>query len=193
MTDDAYDIRKLLLEAAKKVRAYAGFRSGFDKATIERGVVSNFVESYAQKCGTNLGTVRVGPDPPDCEIVSADGRLIGFEVSETVDQNMRAAAAKAAKQGLQWARRADWPKDKLVLTLDARLREKDSVSVSTRYQGYILLLHTDETMLGSLEHVAKTLSDVQFAATALISEAWLIASYHRQHGYPILRLKISGR
>jgi dihydroorotase len=188
------EINDVLREYRKKQRPYAGFWSGFPKLVIEKNVTAEFLSTFEHENGINLGKVREGPNPPDCEIVALNDGIIGVEVTELVDQAMRRESAKASKKGVVWTDYAKWPEEKLMSIIENRIQEKDAAKLKTLYNRYILLIYTDEPMLDDLDLLSKKIGEKEFRATKNITEAWFVGSYRPNiRRYPILRLQIVDR
>jgi hypothetical protein len=91
MNDEEHDhINRLLHEAAEKDRGYASFSNWPDRDVKEVGWVSELFRSLQHvehKSYSRLRSRGQGNDPPDCEAIDSEGRTIGIEVTELVDQS----------------------------------------------------------------------------------------------------------
>jgi hypothetical protein len=184
-------IGRKIREALAKSRGYASYFDWPDRDAKEVGICISFFESLeavGQPAFSELRARGQGNDPPDCEAVDLDGRLIGFEVTELVDEE----AIKHYRRGqtYDWA---SWDKQKLVAQVRARLDAKD-IPAKVRggpYARYVLLIHCDEPEL-SFDHVNTLLGGVTFGSTKLIDDAYLLFSYDpRYERCPFLRLAIA--
>lgn len=173
----------------KKDRGYAGFFDWPDRDQKELGIAIHLFESLEAHEGLQYRQARVrgsGNDPPDIEVRDSSGRLIGIEVTELVDP----AAIKSYKAGNPWDW-AEWGQAKFGQYLEARVRAKDSPSgvKGGPYSEYWLLIHSDEPAL-SISEVRKHMAGVSPFPVKLITNAFLLLSYHPNEGYPYVRLPL---
>ena len=81
---------KLLREKASRIRPYAPFWHWPDREVKELGIVTDFLPFYQRVAGVQVVDIKArgdGNDPPDCEIITADGFRIAVEVTELVDES----------------------------------------------------------------------------------------------------------
>ena len=107
-------------------------------------------------------------DPPDCEAEGLDGKLIGIEVTELVDQSSVNAAARGSFY--EWK---NW-KDDFLPKLEEILQGKDSPDLKgVSYSQYVLLVHSDEPWL-ELDYVERCWRTNTFKEKSIIERAFFI-------------------
>lgn len=178
---------RLLSAAPAQDRGYASFFDWPNKTTKEVHIATRFASSRSQDGGFAFDQIRPGPDPPDCEAADSDGALVGIEVTELVDEQ----AIRATKKGTPLLYAA-WPRDKVVATLQKLIERKSNAKIpSGRYKKYLLLVHTDETLL-DIEYLRESLGGVVFTSGGCLTDAYLLVSYDpRLEKCPYLRLSLS--
>ena len=157
-----------------------------------------------------------GNDPPDCEIITADGFRIAVEVTELVDESaakLRDKLEKASpkKRGVwyspqtirNWIRQgalprnwAEWDKRKIIDGLTCRVQSKDNADnvKGGPYSRYILLIHCAEYLLTE-ELMRSACEEVTGMPTKLIDDVYVILAYknYPNKDYPIFRLSVKRR
>jgi hypothetical protein len=138
---------------------------------MERGIVRDLLAAVPSEFGPGPLKIRSrgqGNDPPDCEVETASGVLIGIEVSELVD------AKHAGGSPTQWA---EWDALKLREMVGARLVRKDQAAhiKGGPYARYVLALFTDEPLL-SAPALRKHLENDSFGPFRLITDAWILSA-----------------
>jgi hypothetical protein len=182
LTNDA-EILEFLRTSVDRARGYADFFSyATDRDLEEWGVATALSESMHGQ-GTHFFsdvTSRGRPnDPPDCEVLDADGLRLAIGVTELVDGTaiQSAKRAKAEGRSASWA---DWPRAKFLAELNARLIAKDAIASGLKGgpypAGFLVVVHTDEPHLTRLV-VANHLADAQITKLRLVSRAFLMLSY----------------
>lgn len=182
----ASEIVRLMREAQEMPRSYASFYDWPHKGTKEWALAKQFVDTRAD---LTVIDIKMGGDPPDCELVLSSGHVIGLEIVELVDQQMIEHVVRTGETDAY----ADWSFERLQAELMRIVIGKGEKLKKARggpFSNLFLLIHTDETMLchGNLpEWIAK----IQ-VTTSLIDEAYLLESYspHERGCYPLHRLNI---
>ena len=90
-----------------------------DKAVKEKGIVRTLLESLS-KSREYLNLRQSKVDPPDCVADTSDGDLVGFEVTELVNQE----AIELNEKGEEVYRK--WTDSEIIEKLAGILEEKDS-------------------------------------------------------------------
>jgi hypothetical protein len=187
--DDWKEIAQLIREATKRNRGYAGYFDWPNRDQKELGVAVELFESLEATEGLHYRQARArgaNNDPPDLEVRDAADRLIGIEVTELVDPD----AIKRYKAGNRWDW-AEWSGPKFAQYLQDRVSAKDSPSEvkGGPYSEYWLLIHTDEPAL-SIAEVQKHMTGIAPFPVKLITQAFLLLSYHPNNGHPYVRLPL---
>lgn len=184
----ASDLFERIKQALAKRRGYADFFAWDDKQVAEHGVVGTFFEVASAEPGApfrNMMSRPAGRDPPDCEALDAQGRRLGIEVTELVDER---AIQQSRHDPRFWA--ATWDAGKLIQMLEERLRAKDRPATvhGGPYDEYWLVVHCDEALL-SIANVREWLAGHVFARPMLLTRAYLLLSYDPSvQTYPYVRL-----
>jgi hypothetical protein len=187
--DDWKEIAQLIRAATKKNRGYAGYFDWPNRDQKELGVAVDLFESLEVREGLQYRQARARGsrnDPPDVEVRDSTDRLIGIEVTELVDPD----AIKSYKAGNRWDW-ADWSGDKFAKYLRDRVAAKDNPAEvkGGPYSEYWLLIHTDEPAL-SITEVRKLMGGIAPFPVKLITDAFLLLSYHPNDGHPYVRLPL---
>jgi hypothetical protein len=181
------ELVETVLEEIKNRRPYASFFFSSDREVGEWGVTQTFLEFAQGEPGFPFGEPvnrGRGNDPPDCEVLDVDGRRIGIEVTELIDE--RAVAAAKQNGGVQWAL---WDVEKVRSAIQTRLTAKDGkVLKGGPYDEYLVLIFTDEPALPA-DLVERAVAVAPFDAVATIDRAYVLLSYdpHRRT-YPSVRI-----
>jgi hypothetical protein len=184
---DRDEIGRKLQEAARSQRRYAGFFDWPNRAIGEWGIAATFNEAAVGESGLPFQSLELrgaGKDPPDCEVIDAEGRRVAIEVTELVD----GIAVAAAQHGDAWAW-ADWSCQKFLTMLQERLDSKDGKLLQDGpYDQFWVIIHTDEPIL-SPSNVKQWLAGHKFKPPQQLIRAYLLLSYDPQCGqYPLFRL-----
>lgn len=163
-----------------------------DRDIAEWGVARLFTEIASAEPGYPFSEPRArgkGNDPPDCEALDNDGRLIAFEITELVDGQAIAETKRAAMKGSGLNRWAEWSPARIREEIQARLGSKDRKTLQGgAYAEYIVLLHTDEPAL-VLQTIENALDGYRFAPPGRVDRAYLLLSYDpTRDSYPFVRL-----
>jgi hypothetical protein len=124
-------------------------------------------------------------DPPDCIAEDASGRSVAFEVTELVDEEAVAQAARGdASLGLLEF-------DELVERIRTILRRKDrAVYTVGSHSEIILLIYTDEYTLKTYRECVDALKNRRFSPLKRIDEAYFLFSFDPyEERCPYLRLR----
>jgi hypothetical protein len=193
-TEEEKEFIAQIKEAIGRKRGYADYFCWPPNRNLEEfGIVKTFCESLGKKCHLflSIDSIRsrgLGNDPPDCEAEDLCGDLVGIEVTELVDSEaIKAFINRGFFEG------AEWDRDKLIRTIDERLRAKDKPDKvkGGPYRNYLLVIHTDEPHLNAT-NAGKLLRNVQFTKRKLISRAFLLFSYDPDpeiSSYPYIELE----
>ena len=176
-----------IVEALKKQKGYASFFDWPNKATKEKGIVRDLLKAMEAK-GEYHGVVKLKsnkPDPPDCVGVVENGELVGFEVTELVDQE----TVRKNRQGKRT--RKKWTPNELLAKLREIVREKDSKKYhGGSYSKIILVIHTDEPFVRSAD-CDSILRGQLVGQCRQITDGYLLLSYKpRRKSYPYFKLEL---
>lgn len=172
-----------LLEIIGKERKYAGFFDWPDKPLKERGVVLDLLESMGYSKSNPVRNLRpADQDPPDI-VGDVSEHLVGFEVTELVDE----AAARLNAQGHDVWR--SWEKADVLQHIQQILKVKDSKTYcGGPYKRLALVIHTDEPLIDPRDFVA-VIEEHRFVKPEKITEAYVLFSYEPgTQGYPVVKL-----
>lgn len=193
--DEARNFEQLLFDrissALQKQKKYANFWDWPDKQVKERGNVSDLLKSIEAEQGSH-GVVKLRSNPPhitpDCVGTIIDGKLIGFEVTELVDQE----AVELNETGHRvWKK---WNHEELREKIRSIVTEKDRKTFQGgEYHSIVLIIYTDEPFLRP-EDCAKAFTSEGLGSCQQITDVFLLFSYSRRKGsYTFLRLELDGR
>jgi hypothetical protein len=176
------EIVRLMREARHKSRGYAEYWEwAIDKRQAElhaAGVLANFL-SNADRVDGKFGVESVDNDPPDALLMLANGRRVGIEVTELVDEKAirKAHRRKRANLSLDFDF-ANWDSGRATKSIHELIERKDKklAPVSGVYDELLLAVVTDETMIDDAT-AAQAVKDI-VVSTRFISRAFLILSYH---------------
>lgn len=164
-----------LKEAANTNRGYASFFDWPDKDLKEANVCLLLIESMVKSGLEAPGKISPrgqGNDPPDCEIISPDGKVLGVEVTELVCE--KAVKKYKATKIDDWA---DWDRPRLHKTLSDRVIEKDKAKIKGGpYESYYFIIYTDEPAL-QYENVVDLTRDWSPPQTRLIDRVYFLLSF----------------
>src|SRR5258705_2478552 len=144
-----------LRAAMKKVRPYASFFKWTNKVTEELGIARTLIDSAGG--ALPLSDLLPGGDPSDVECVRLDGARVAIEVTELTDEEamshnapmMRKTVGQDPLERMKQTKVRDWDKAGFLEAVEERLRAKDAVTLKGEpFEEYVVLLHTDEPMLG---------------------------------------------
>jgi hypothetical protein len=184
-------VEKLIHYNFQNRRPYASFfewknpdNPNLGKKVKERGIVCDLIKSLEKDAGQILfKVVRYGEDSPDSVATDTEGNLVGFEVTELVDEQ----TIKARCHGL--GEHKEWKPGELMSRLNDILRDKSQKLKASSYARNILVIHTDEPELrGDFYDYEKENSNHWFQKVPHIDEAFLLFSYFPgRETYPYLR------
>jgi hypothetical protein len=208
--DDEHILGQLRL-AADADRGYASFWKWALDRTIEEAEVARvllrFLKETEQADAAPLQPLHPN-DPPDCKVILTDGRCLGIEVTELVDQTIVEHHARAKHRRRKKASEvpeldftiAEWTPSSLASAIHERVRRKDIPPEQRNggpYTSYIVAMPTDETFV--TYDLAKQVLDATVFEVRWVDRAFLMLSYHPAYverfpeGYPILEIKLDRR
>jgi hypothetical protein len=158
-----------------------------EKNIKEVGIVRELIESISKHCSCEYRNLRPRKDdPPDCLAETFDGSLLGFEVTELVDQK----AIELNEKGREVYR--DWTDSEVLQELQTIIEEKDSKEfLGGRYEKLILVIHTAEPVL-THQQLRPVIDSRLFRQTKQLHEAYLLFRYDPEtQGYPYIQLNIT--
>jgi len=181
------DVMPKIVAALNKQKGYASFFDWPNKATKEKGIVCDLLEAMEAK-GEQHGIVKVKSDqidPPDCVGQTKDGELVGFEVTELVDQK----TVEMNRRGVHVFK--EWPPDELIAKLKVLVRDKDAKAYhGGPYSKIVLIIFTDEPLVRSAD-CESILHGQSVGHCKQISEAFLLLSYRPGlEAYPYVKLEL---
>jgi hypothetical protein len=176
------EIVRLMREARHKSRGYAEYWEwAIDKRQAElhaARVLSNYLLRDHQR-GEKARLEIIENDPPDTLLVLANGRRIGIEVTELVDEKAIRKANRKKRAGLPFDYDcANWNSNRATQSLLSQIAAKDVklASASEAYDELLLVIVTDETMMDE-STAALAVSGVSIS-TRFFDRAFLVLSYH---------------
>lgn len=174
----------MLRDVIARKRKYAGSWAFPNQEVAELGVARQLIESLGLSDSWRIRSRGQGNDPPDCEAENSEGRRIGIEVTELVDEE------HAGGPAVDWA---NWDRDEVLATICQRLVRKDSPTKvkGDPYDSYVLIICTDEAML-TAARLREMLDGFKFGPFDLIDRAWILRSYIPDEGYQPVRLELRG-
>lgn len=157
---------------------------GIDEITI----AEEFVPTFEAIFGLQVNNIIPGNDPPDIAFDVGGSKKFAIELTELVNQEaitaqIRNEHARYAQEQLNWNSHNTCERIECILWK----KQKGAQKVSHLYERYIVLLHTDETMLVS-NRVANYTSEHSWPAYPHIDDAYVISSYEPGKGYPVVKL-----
>jgi hypothetical protein len=180
-----------VMNMANGYGAAFNYKGPQDKAIVEIGSCREWCNSVSTEFGVTVGDPEHNPnDPPDC-YVSVEGKRLGVELVQLVEpEHKRRATNGETPYAGQLFIDMQWSKERLesrlneVLTEKAKKYEKNGQCVD------VLLIHTDETWLTSIQ-VSTFLAGVEFMRYPNIGSVFLMLNYepgrHARH-WPVFWL-----
>ena len=169
--------------AIRKSRGYASYWEwASDRKLEELGVGDALVRHLSLSEGLEVRFVRcLEYDPPDIEMITADGRRVGIEVTELVDEKAAQRARFAKRTGEGASSWAHWDTLKLASELAVRIAKKEEKLAHCRghFDEIILAIPTDEPMI-TLD-MAVTACATARCNTQNIDRTFLLLGYHPNH------------
>lgn len=155
------------------------------KKVKERGIVCDLIKSLEKDAGQTLfKAVRYGDDPPDSIAIGTQGDLVGFEVTELVDEQILKARCLGIRKDKEW-------KDgELTAKIVEILQKKSQKLAASPCTKNILVIHTDESELrGEFMKYEQEISKHVFQEVPFIDGAFILFSYFPgRETYPYLQL-----
>ncbi len=187
INDDRFKelIGKLIEDRRKYASWYEWLKRG--KKTKEIGITNTLLENIKNKCGqvpfSNLQIPR--KDPPDVIAETLDGKPVGIEVSEFVDEE----AIRKSERGEEIFRY--WENEEVIKKIQKIIDRKGAKKFfGEQYEKIYLLIHTDEPLL-DYETFKDSLSEHDFKSLK-IDTVFLLFSYSPKLSCsPYIELKLS--
>jgi hypothetical protein len=186
------ELVRLLLESLEKTdalkRRHASFWNSHKKSVKELGVVSELFPQLQNDLGSKI--VEWGAserDPPDIRAVLANQRVVGFEVTELV--NEAAIDAQIADPARYYPELSRFGLPQAVAGLRRILKEKERKLESlTGYDQLCLIIHTDEPNFKSDEFL--DLPEAIFSEPSKVfASVYLLFSYEPdKQKCPVIKL-----
>ena len=188
--------------ARSKSRGYADYWEWpLDKRQVEIGVatvVRNFLLALGKPVSGKLTSVSA--DPPDVLLLTNDGKRIGIEVTELVDQKAVERHHRRMRQGqpilYDWGTWTDRSVADALEQIVSRKDDKLSAVNDNAYDELILGICTDEAFID--EGLAKRAVELCRPQAGHIDRAFLVLGYQPQSnltmypdGCPVFSLKMS--
>lgn len=163
-------------------RQYACYFNTGDGDADESGAAVDLIESLSgdDRIEIQVGSLRSkgkGNDPPDCGAMLTDGRRLGIEVTELIDQ--KSLAAHCAHEGSKGISPLVYTKELFINRLQGRMNAKKRSLNALKggpYDFLILLIITDELLL-TYEDVSAWLDGASFDLPEPWDQIFLLFSY----------------
>ena len=197
----AAKIRKEMRKAQKLRGGHAPYWNWHKQGTLELNVAGVLITLLNRSLGINLRGVRsrdAGDDPPDCEASTSDGRRVGIEVMELVDEQTAWAAHELAKPrppdktkkgrrkkvkkvspvSLLEMTEKEWSRDELITRLQKCITRKGAPAAvrGGPYAAYLLAIPTDEDSLVIGSRLESLLSGHSFSETGILTAAFVVTA-----------------
>lgn len=190
------DIKKLkekIKEDIEKLnnlpRKHASFYNWHDKKIQEVGLGLYFFQKLEEISCEYLVDIKNAEDPPDVKIVTNQGRTIGVEITELVDQK---AIEYQIKNDPRYEERVlSWNHENTIEAITSIIEKKDHLcrDVPTYYNSIFLLIFTDEQRLIS-DTLKQYVDERIWPETKNINEIFILTGYEPKHGTKcLLKLK----
>lgn len=170
------------IERLRKLkRNHASFFNWHDQEVQERVVGMDFFQKLEESSGEYLLKIESAEDPPDVKITTSEGRELGVEITELVDQ---ASIEYEIKGDSRWYERVvSWSREHTIDRLEAIIARKDGKceKANEKYETLVLLIFTDEPMLDS-GTLKVYLRGHTWPETKYIDEAYILTGYEPKHG-----------
>jgi hypothetical protein len=165
----------------KLKRNHASYFNWHDKEVQEKGIGMDFFQKLEESSDEYLLKIESAEDPPDVKITTSEGRELGVEITELVDQ---AAIECEIKGDPRYCERAiSWNKENTIDLLEAMIVRKDGKceKAKDRYESLVLLIFTDEPRLES-DTLKEYLHGHKWPETKYIDEAYILTGYEPRYG-----------
>ncbi|MEM9145879.1 MAG: hypothetical protein AAGC57_06735 [Pseudomonadota bacterium] len=180
-----------ILAGAKR---HAGFFHGPTKHATEANVLRCFLAA-AGTAGLQIRSARLeGLERPDAELTLTDGRRVGLEITEFVDEGCRAAAERARDDPMAAWRPCDvaWTPRAIRGLLADRLASKSAkIHAPERFDAWWVLVFTDEPGLDPAM-IDRALSEAALPAPG-IDRALMLMSHGTADRCPLFDLPLGDR
>ncbi|MGN7998986.1 hypothetical protein [Sphingomonas sp. 22176] len=181
--DEDPDWEKIVAKMREARSMNRGYASNWewapDRQLAEAGVVQALADYLTEAEGASwTSIIPISDDPPDALLSSTDGRRIGVEVTEIVDEKMvkwhRHKKALGQSYPYHWA---TWNKSLLETKLSDSVTRKDKKLYSKRsnYDELFVIAYTDEPII-DIDLARLTISDFSVDVD-IIDRAFLLLSY----------------
>lgn len=172
-------------EIMNKSHGYGGVfnhRTSEDKEIVEIGTAREWQESIAAEFGLVVGTPKINADdPPDC-YVQFEGRHVGVELVQLIDQNHKWRATKEeTPYAGQLFSDMQWSKERFEAALKALIQKKGDNYEKRNLWIDVLVIHTAEPWLHS-KQAKEWLKVVKIRPHANIGSAFLLFEYEPGRG-----------
>ena len=169
--------------AIENSRGYAGYWEwAVDRKLAEMAVGEALARHLSLAEGLEIELARsLDDDPPDVEIVTANGHCLGIEVTELVDQKAAQRGRYIKQTGGESTSSAYWDAVRLASEVELRVRQKDKKlsKCRSRFDEMTLAIATDEPMI-TLELVNSALA-AAIQRPQNIDRVFLLLGYHPDH------------
>jgi len=192
-SDDENDLLRWV-RIFNKSKGYGGVfnhENSSDKAIVEISTARDWCNSISAEFGYSFGEPRHNADdPPDC-YVDFEGRQLGIELVQLIEQDHKHRASKdETPYAGQLYKDMQWSCDRLGASLCEIIAKKGKKYLKCEVQIDVLVIHTAELWLTS-EQVNKWLKDIQIQEHSNITSAYLLMDYEPGRGvrhWPVFRL-----
>ena len=170
------------IEKLRKLkRNHASFFNWHDQEVQEKGIGMDFFQKLEESSDEYLLNIESAEDPPDVKITTSEGRELGVEITELVDQTAIEYEIKGDPRYCE--RVVSWNKENTIDLLEAIIIRKDGKceKVKEKYETLVLLIFTDEPRLES-DTLKEYLQGHTWPATTYIDEAYILTGYEPRHG-----------
>jgi hypothetical protein len=195
---DRETVLRLMREAIQTSRGYAGFWEWPDRSIAEVGAADVVMKFMRAADPTIDGVLASNPeDPPDVILTTADGRRIGIEVTELVDEEAVQRSRHRLHRGQElvydWA---EWDVLRLSQSVLHLVGRKDRKLREARgFDMMIVAIITDEPMIDVA--LARSALELCCPVVSSIGRAFLTLSYSPDadkavypEGYPVLPIAL---
>jgi hypothetical protein len=181
--------KERIKELIKVRRKYASFFDWFkrEKNIKEIGITNILLENIEKCEQIPFHNLQISPkDPPDVIAENLEGKVVGVEVCELVDEEV----IRRSERGEEVFRY--WNEEELIDKIQKIIERKDNKEfLGGPYEKIFLLIHTDEHLL-DYPTFRDCLSKHEFKQPLKIDTVYLLFSYSPHLGcHPYIKLRIS--
>ena len=191
------EIVQELLERIEKneslQRKHANFRNYFCKNTKETGLFFEVFKRIEKELGSKIANWGlVDNDPPDIFAELKDGRKIGIEITELVNEAAITAQIQRSANYFKEQLRFNVPTACDEISKIVARKSKKSMQAREDYNEILLLIHTDEMLLTSDNFIAES-NEVLDIPENIFQSVYLLFSYEPKNGKsPLLKIANGG-